>query len=119
MMQASTWTFSWIGPHCGISAVADQTDSWRGMQRLPQVIATPLAKNAPASCLLRDCRPPALQVGIDGRRVVDLGKRALLLRLLFLLPLRDQGVGLGECLVEGAAGRQRFLEEGTPEIGEV
>src|ERR1700757_2815278 len=30
-MQTSTWTFSSSGRHSGSRAVADQTDSWRGM----------------------------------------------------------------------------------------
>src|SRR4051812_39451791 len=30
-MQTSTCMFSRIGPHSGISTVADQTDWWRGM----------------------------------------------------------------------------------------
>src|SRR2546421_3996772 len=49
MTQTSTWRFSSSGPHAGNSVVADQTDSWRGMEHLRQVERTALAKNAPAN----------------------------------------------------------------------
>src|SRR2546423_9993792 len=63
--------------------------------------------------------PPTLELLADRRRGVDLRQRARLLRLLFHLPLGDKGLGLAERFVKGAARWQRFLEEGTAEIGEV
>src|SRR3954468_20275781 len=84
--QTSTWTFSSIGPHSGIGAVADQTDPWRGMG----VLLDAHLQKAYRQLLLR---PPALQLGIDGRRAVDLRQRALLPGLVLALPLRDERVG--------------------------
>src|SRR5438046_1670448 len=48
-MHTSTCTFSWMGPHSGIAAVADQMDSWRGMASSRKVTIAPLAKNTPGS----------------------------------------------------------------------
>src|SRR5437868_15187890 len=109
--QTSTWTFCCSGPHSGIGAVADNRDSWRGMR-------CPLQQSRPA--LLTDLRrPPALQLRVDARRALDLRQRALLPGLVFALPFGDQRVGLGEGVLERAAGGQRLLEEGAAEVGEV
>src|SRR5260370_41874080 len=54
--------------------------------------------------------PPALQLGIDRRRAVDLRQRAFLLRLALLLPLGDERGGLGEGILERAAGGQGIPE---------
>src|SRR5947207_7987421 len=113
MMQTSTWTFSCSGPHSGIAAVADQTDSWRGMAVSWRSLETRLQSLFPALV------GPALQVRVDRRRAVELRQRARLLRQVLSLPLGDQRVGPGEGVLERAARRQRFLEERAAEVGEL
>src|SRR2546427_9488040 len=100
-----------------MAAVADQTDSWRGMGCLLQGVPPPCKKRA--QLLPGLLGPPALQLGIDRRRAVDLRQRAFFLRLTLLLPLGDERVGLGEGVLKRAARRQRFLEERAAEVGEV
>src|SRR6185503_5452518 len=114
MITASACTFSCSGAHSGICAVADQTDSWRGMA---------LSCFGRATCNKRSLslllRPPAAELLVDGGRGVQLRQRALFLRLLLPLPFGHQRVGLGEGLLEGMRGGQGFLEVGAAEPGEV
>src|SRR5581483_6659086 len=118
MMQTSTCRFSASGAHSGSVAVADQSDWWRGMGVLD--IARPTAKNAPSAPLSGTARaPPALELCLDRRGAMHLRQRALFLRLLLLLPLRHQSVGLGQGVLERAARRQRLLEKGAAKVGEV
>src|SRR3954468_9412401 len=95
MMQTSTWTFSASGGHSASDAVADQNDWWRGMG-MSSVIGTPVQKTLPARALGSALAPPAAELRLDRRGAVHLRERALFLRLLFFLPLRNQRVCLGE-----------------------
>src|SRR3954465_2463555 len=62
---------------------------------------------------------PTAELGLDRRRGAELRQGARLLRLLLALPFGHQVVGLGEGVLEAAAGGQRFLEEGAAEVGEL
>src|SRR5438105_4076886 len=100
-----------------MAMVADQTDSWRGMAFSSRWRSATCKKR---SRLVRSLRsPPALQLRIDRRRAVDLRQRAFFLRLALLLPLGDERIGLGEGVLERAAGGKRVLEKSAAEVGEV
>src|SRR5512142_2960852 len=64
-------------------------------------------------------RPPAGELRVDRGRGGDLRKRAVLAGLVLALPFGDERIGPGEGVLEGAARRQRFLEEGAAEVGEL